>query len=293
MEYNHNGLGLGDGLPSGGNNINEYNHNDPMDNYQRNDHNEYQRQEEKQLLPFMMPFYFLSEKAGIYYHVYKEYTSALERIFKERVFTNNSAITGITEAKVDKFLFAAVKRYQRGALIVFILSFVLSIVSVLTSSIFLVSILSTLFLIYVITSSIYIDLWYPSKHYTHASKKFADERLTITQEFYNNYILNFSLTEKVYHSSLIISWCVIILTFLLKDTIEFYIKFDTGIATSFSWYLLVVLMIIPSSFLMLYYFEKQKTINQADIKREDLIEAISNTTKTNFDIAREKLKNYK
>ncbi len=69
----------------------------------------------------MMPFYFLSEKAGIYYHVYKEFTGALEKVFKERDFTDNNPVTGKKKKKIDKFAFAPTKRYQRGALVSFMI----------------------------------------------------------------------------------------------------------------------------------------------------------------------------
>lgn len=249
------------------------------------------KNEQKLLLPFMVPFYFLSEKAAIYYHVYKYYTSALEKIFKERVFTDNNPITGVTEAKIDKFEFHATKRYQRGALVVFILTILLTLFAILSPHIF--SIVATVLLTYVFIASFYIDLYYPAKNYTYAAKKFADERIEITYDFYSNYIKNFHLTEKVYSSSIITSWVIVFLTTIFKDTIEYTFIFDTGILTSFSWYFFVLMLIIPSSLLIYYHYEKERIKNSADIHREELIEEIQNSAKTNFDIARQKLKEYK
>jgi hypothetical protein len=249
------------------------------------------RNENKLLLPFMVPFYFLSEKASIYYHVYKYYTSALEKIFKERVFTDNSPITGVTEAKIDEFEFHATKRYQKGALIVLILTVFLTFISILTPHIF--SIISTFLLMYIFLASFYVDLYLPAKKYTYASKKFADEGIEITQNFYNNYIKNFHLTEKVYSAAIISSWIIVFFTIIFKDTIEYTFIFDSGILTSFSWYFFLLMLVIPTSALLFYHYEKEKIKNSADIQREKLIEEILNTTKTNFDIARQKLRDYR
>lgn len=286
--YGYEQLQRGNGLPQS----NQIDVHDITKNYDNNTHNNRKiNQEEKLLLPFIVPFYFLSEKAAIYYHVYKAHTSALEKLFKERVFTDNNPITGITEARIDKFEFHATKRYQRGALAVLILTLILTFCAVLTSGV--ISLISSSILIYIFVSSFFIDLYYPARHYTYDSKKFSHEKLEITHDYYNNYIKNFHLTESVYNSSLITSWAIIFITTFFKDTIEYELIFDTGILTDYSWYVLILLMIIPTTMLVYYQFEKEKIKDSADVKREELIQTITETTKTNFDIARQKLKEYK
>jgi len=298
MDYNHNDLGINSGggssLGSGNNNGMEYKHNGVMDNYKQGDNDYGKRNDtDRLILPFMMPFYFLSEKAGIYYHVYKEFTGALEKVFKERVFTDNNPVTGITEAKIDKFAFAPTKRYQRGALVSFMIVALLTLIAVLVSKITVVSLIMSLIVNYVLIASFYVDLWFPATNYTYSSKKFADERLPVTQTFYENYILNFNLTEKVYFFTLVMAWCIVFGTLIFKDTIEYTLKFDTGILSSLGWYVFASSLILPTAFLILYYYQRIKVINKADMQREDLIEEIRNATKTNFDIARARLRDYK
>lgn len=245
------------------------------------------------IMPFMMPFYLLSEKSGMYYHIYKEFTGALEKIFKERVFANNSPITGVTEAKIDEYTFAPVKLYQKSAFKVGLIASALTILAAMTSSLMPISILVTTVLVYILNASIYYDLIKPASLYTYYSKKFSDDRYPITEVFYSNYIKNFRLTERVYYVMVGFVIFLSMLMLVFKDTIEYTLRYDTGILTSFTWYILMVGIFSPLVLLVKYYFDKQILINKADMDREKLIEDILDNTKTNFDIARERLKNYR